>query len=1657
MSGLWDSFARTQDIFSKYKQTTGPFNADKKLKFGVALDLAKNTPANPTYYSKTIADAKKQWSFTTAGTGVQGSGIMDKGNNAVETGRQALLEVAGATLGKPIGIPALTATGAAVGSVVPVFGTAAGGALGFATGTAMFGIAELDKKTDGKVSNALMSGTKGLRSNYAFVSDVAKHDAALGFWSTLALIGAGVAGTAAVIASGGTAAPAVAAGFLAMYGAGKAQRVAAEAGVFDSITKNIKASAILSQSSVGQERYNFGNDAMHLASAATGWKTLGDTTKGIGAIGGGILNFTAELTAPDIKGVQFAGKLARQATVGGITTKTDGPIVGLVERVTNEPARATQRLADDVEVIKKTVAGEKTVYSPLIKFLQENDVATIQQRVEYRGNEVGQIGIPLVAGKSVEEIGLVLRISRGDKTALEELSLQHPSTFAQLMRYEGMIETIQQSGNQRVAYGFTRADGSNIVLSKKLTGNTAMIEAELLDLQSRFSNLNKMLKLDSSMQERTASRVRGVESLRNDIAKQRAANKLGNVATDLTTRETLAGKVMQKIYTDNSLLGVTIRKIDRALDDAPHQTVNFNDMVTGTSRLRTTTRAAVDRQLMAPEEGRLLYNSFITAKTEVEKLAALEKFEVRIFEQLGNKHGVAGMLVDQVLKEYLTITAKNKAKAVEAKAANKAYMIDEVGDVIVDPQLISQLANGHYLPDIELLDKAFARYAKKMGKEASLPVNMAILGLSIVDEFQSLWRSITLARTGFPINIMRDSTLRAWGDGALFYMVKDMATTAVGNIVKSKNDISEIQSWTKTVTNKNSNLKYIRQEMSTRDAALKPIQDVLKRAGYDPANPKTLTPEIQKVLDYQKQVQSIRDGLSAREQQLVAGKPEKVVGRNAAGYFGVDQYQFPRGGAGQFGKMSYDKLRGKEDLRGLLASSRELDMANIRRDRVGGHKIEPTQFNEKLHLKSWETILNNSIKNDPVARFILGQKMTEKEIITWIRSEKSTDYVERFGYDPKLKRNLKYSDAEYIYNRVLNAVNQFAPETKLWKPIMDDTLDVNTLKKLFPSWQERPTIVTDLAEDLLGTSSIARNMSNLLKDVVTWMATVPTSVLSYQPYFNAKYQHKLQNMVALANQQGRKLSDMDQKQFEAVARAHAMSEYRGKINAFNRDMNYPAMVNYIMAFFPAVVEQYRAYGKITMENPEFPLKILAMSRIPEYIGDVQIDQYGTEYVEVDLPLLGIKGRLPSSWFNAVNPTGGHILSAGPVSAFTVNVLAKQVDLPKIFVDTVLPFGVQANNLNSLTPGQLRRAGQAFQSFVLKNGEQYNKDVNMFIEMKRFDFQQDNHRQPNANEVDGMYKRSRKDATKLAILRSVGAGILPAQPQYVSPIQVYADLLGKYMTEYGADGAERFTNDYPDYFLLVDKLTDSTSGIRSDDTAVGLVKKNTDVIEKMVAGRVDLRALGAVFNDDDYAFSSTAQAYLVTNAIPGTKQKFKEQGAALENNTSSIVSNGWKQWNKLIETVTQELINNDPPYDVSHGYGAAVLDTYKKNFLEVMKTQNNLWYEEKIGAGYANRQNDTVKVLTIAANTPKLWADLAKQPRWHSVVEYLNFRYEIYDALKARGTTINTAKATDIAMAAKRKVAELRRTDVNFGKFYDRYFDGDEFSYIYEEQPAIGSK
>ena len=610
---IWDKLGRLQDYFkgSNNPTATDPFNFDGRVKFGTSFDIARNLPESPQKFVTSVNQAKDKLAQMNIDAAAKPTGL----NDAAEQARLAAINAAAATLGKPAGI----AAGAAIGSVIPGVGSA----IGAGVGATAYGVAELDKVTDGKVSQALMSGTKGVRSNYAFVRDIEKKNTGMGLLAGMSILGGAAAGAAAGFAVGGVGAiPGAAVGAIGAalggYGAGKAGRAASEAGVFNFIDEDIKKSAKFAQATEGQEKYNFGNDATRLASVITGFKTLGDTSKGIGAIVSGLLNFAFEAsTAPDIKAVQAVGKGVRTATVGGITAKTEGVVGQQLQKVWREGERSAERLAKNVDLLKKTAAGEKTPYTPVLKFYQENDAITIQQRPEFRNNEYGQVGAVLVAGKTPQESSLVLRIGQGDKSAIDELQIKHPATFAELMRYEGTIDIIESAGSQRAAYGFTRG-GETIVLSKNLPDNTKIVEAELADLRGQYAWLDKTLRLDSALQERTVSRVPLIEALRNDIAKQRIANKLEVNKKDTSTRDTRLGKAMQTLYQRNGL-GVLVRKIDRWTDDAPHSTINFNDAIQSSSRVRTTIRAGVVAKVIIPEEGLKFYNDFTVARTEGQK------------------------------------------------------------------------------------------------------------------------------------------------------------------------------------------------------------------------------------------------------------------------------------------------------------------------------------------------------------------------------------------------------------------------------------------------------------------------------------------------------------------------------------------------------------------------------------------------------------------------------------------------------------------------------------------------------------------------------------------------------------------------------------------------------------------------------------------------------------------------------------------------------------------------------------------------------------------------------------------------------------------------------------------------------------------------------
>jgi hypothetical protein len=113
-----------------------------------------------------------------------------------------------------------------------------------------------------------------------------------------------------------------------------------------------------------------------------------------------------------------------------------------------------------------------------------------------------------------------------------------------------------------------------------------------------------------------------------------------------------------------------------------------------------------------------------------------------------------------------------------------------------------------------------------------------------------------------------------------------------------------------------------------------------------------------------------------------------------------------------------------------------------------------------------------------------------------------------------------------------------------------------------------------------------------------------------------------------------------------------------------------------------------------------------------------------------------------------------------------------------------------------------------------------------------------------------------------------------------------------------------------------------------------------------------------------------------------------------------------------------------------------------------------WDAEKIEnafGGSKSKQADAVRALTIALNDDKLGAQLLKQPRFSTIVEYLNLRYDVYDGLQSMGTTYDSKKAAQLRANVDTIVNTMKKKDINFAKFYERYFSDDKFDYVYEEQ------
>jgi hypothetical protein len=356
--------------------------------------------------------------------------------------------------------------------------------------------------------------------------------------------------------------------------------------------------------------------------------------------------------------------------------------------------------------------------------------------------------------------------------------------------------------------------------------------------------------------------------------------------------------------------------------------------------------------------------------------------------------------------------------------------------------LITQLANGAYLPDVPTIVNAFKEFRKDEPAAIKGAKLTAYGAKTALDELQAVWRSGTLARGGFPINILRDANFRAWSDASMFSLYSQMSQSTLEAMTNGLNSIKKISALERDTNNPKRTLKKIRNTVDENTRILNVLEGNLEAEGYykkpkKGAPPIEFPPSVERLVKYRDEIAATNKELRRQERAILANVPTKVVGKGRVVQPG---WEFPLAVSDEgLAAISRQVLEGKESIRGAVASLRELQMDSVRRNSYGLRVIQPVG-NESAHLSAWTDMLNNHIGVDPLSKKIMEGKMSKPELMNWLREDAQRPYISRCGLtvveEGKPARPLRKDDAEYIYERVNYAVESLAANEEIRKLVL---------------------------------------------------------------------------------------------------------------------------------------------------------------------------------------------------------------------------------------------------------------------------------------------------------------------------------------------------------------------------------------------------------------------------------------------------------------------------------------------------------------------------------------------------------------------------------------------------------------------------------------------
>lgn len=736
------------------------------------------------------------------------------------------------------------------------------------------------------------------------------------------------------------------------------------------------------------------------------------------------------------------------------------------------------------------------------------------------------------------------------------------------------------------------------------------------------------------------------------------------------------------------------------------------------------------------------------------------------------------------------------------------------------------------------------------------------------------------------------------------------------------------------------------------------------------------------------------------------------------------------------------------------------DLRNNLRTEVMGEwqSLEPTV---RGYSEAWEHAVNKQIAGDEMWRqFVEGKSIDE--VRDWVEhTTEGRAYLRRM-------RHWKGRLDDWL-EIAKQTADDYLPSDELKALALEGKVRAKHLEQAIPDAAARPTVHGAVLADIQGKTRFTQAVGKLRDEAMRVLGTIPTDVLSRQPYFDHHYTQEATRLIDLAVEQGADLTADALTQIEAKARNYALGESKRLLYDLADESELSHMLRFVSPFYSAWQEVITRWAGITIENPAFVARMHEVWRAPERMGIItdedgnRIDADGTaisplgEKVEpgkdrfVNMKLLasnnaagrfmfndltrsipGVK-RVESAKFNkkSANLIVQGAPGVGPIIQIPINEIAKGRPELEDSVRWALPFGATQSTLDMVLPATLRRMK------TKAGGEEDRLYRNQLMRIY-FDMQVDYNLGKRAEPPT--YDEAQKKTAAFYNVRTIASFVSPVAPSFQSPYQMHIDAYRALKEKDPLTADEKFLEMYGDeFFPLTQSLSKTMDGIPPTIEGAAARKRYQDLIEKHPnLGGLIVGAEGAG------EFSSAVyQSQLQQSLRPGSPDKQRQAFSFEEAAGKPNERLGWAEFSKAMDLIDAERMNRGlPSLQVK---GAQDLATAKRLVIDSLKKKYPEW-----GAAFdvTDRGAWTRKI----AGMREVAADerLAGRAEIATLRQYLQVRDAFTGELARRkeaggASTLTAAANTDLAGLWSRVTARLTDSNPAFAQLYYRYLERDPLS------------